>query len=248
MSEPAQPSLTWVYEGVWGILSKVLCVPREAPQLPTIDREEITSRRPSPGFVRYLMLEWAIVMTILLLVTVGLSIVVIALAANENPAFGLLAIPLLGGFLTLALLGYLAIYLRYDTTWYVFSDRSMRLRRGIWLIRESTITYENIQNVKVSQGPLQRVFGIANVVVETAGGGGAAQGGGQGMHAGLIEGVAEAASIRDAIMAKVKLANTTGLGDEQDGDAQGSHRKSGAWTESQLAVLSEIRDLSARLS
>ena len=39
-------------------------------------------------------------------------------------------------------------------------------------VLETTITFENIQNVTVQQGPLQRLFGIADVRVDTAGGGG----------------------------------------------------------------------------
>ena len=149
------------------------------------------------------------------------------------------AIVVLLGMITV--LAYLVIHLRYDTMWYVFSDRSMRLRRGIWLIRESTITFENVQNVKVTQGPLQRWFGIANVVVETAGGGGAhaEPGGSFGMHSGVIEGVAHATEIRDSIMSRVRLANTAGLGDESS-ESPAARRN---WSASHLEVLKEIRDL-----
>lgn len=247
MSETSQPSFTWVYEGIWGILGRFLCVPRFPPTLPAMDQEEIVSRKPSPGFVSYLKLEWALVMGVLFIAAVVGTIVVSVVAVNETSWLFLILIPIWLFFLPLALISYLAIFLRFDTTWYVFSDRSMRLRRGIWLIRESTITYENIQNVKVSQGPLQRFFGIANVVVETAGGGGAAQPGAQGMHAGLIEGVSEAASIRDSIMSRVRVANTAGLGDEADDHRNSSSGASG-WSEKHLEVLAEIRDLSNRLA
>ena len=81
------------------------------------------------------------------------------------------------------------------------SDRSLRIRRGIWVIHETTLTFENVQNVSVRQGPLQRYFGIANLLLETAGGG-QSQAGPQGMqttaaHHGLIEGVADAQPIGD---------------------------------------------------
>lgn len=108
--------------------------------------------------------------TLSLLVSLAAGSLIIVVA-SEN------AYLLLGSILLLAVLVFFAaisdpsIYLRYDTTWYVFSDRSMRLRRGIWLIRESTINFDNIQNVKVTQGPLQRFFGVASVLIETAGGG-----------------------------------------------------------------------------
>jgi uncharacterized membrane protein YdbT with pleckstrin-like domain len=68
-------------------------------------------------------------------------------------------------------IAYVGLHLRYDTTWYVFTDRSLRIRRGIWVIHETTITFENVQNVAVAQGPVQRYFGIADVIVQTAGGG-----------------------------------------------------------------------------
>ena len=58
---------------------------------------------------------------------------------------------------------YVGIHLRYDTTWYVLTDRSLRIRRGILTIHETTISFENVQNVEVRQGPLQRYFGIADV-------------------------------------------------------------------------------------
>ena len=63
---------------------------------------------------------------------------------------------------------YVALHLRYDTTWYVVTDRSLRIRRGIWVIEETTITFENVQNVSITQGPLERAFGIATLVVDTA--------------------------------------------------------------------------------
>lgn len=239
MSDSTEQQSTWIYDGVWGMLSNVFCVPRNAPALPALDANEIVSRKPSPSFLQYLKLQFWIAMSIVAVLLIGGSII---LAATENTWFLLAtaAIMLLLGMITA--IAHLAIHLRYDTMWYVFSDRSMRLRRGIWLIRESTITFENVQNVKVTQGPLQRWFGIADVVVETAGGGGASAepGGGLGMHSGVIEGVAEAAEIRDSIMSRVRLASTAGLGDESTSDVPEAHRQ---WSAAQIDVLKEIRDL-----
>lgn len=238
-SNSTQQQTSWIYEGVWGMLTNVFCVPRVAPVLPTIDREEIVSRKPSPGFVRYLKLQFYIGLAIAIIVLSVGSIIVVAATENAWFLIGSVAVAAIVGLFSI--ISYLAIHLRFDTTWYVFSDRSMRLRRGIWLIRESTITFENIQNVKVTQGPVQRFFGIADVVVETAGGGGAQAepGAGLGMHAGLIEGVAEAAQIRDSIMSRVRVSNTTGLGDESAESVDGQ----GGWSARHLEVLREIRDL-----
>ena len=84
----------------------------------------------------------------------------------------------------------------------------MRIRSGLWVIQETTITFENVQNVKLMQGPLQRHFGIANVIVETAGGSSdGKRKGGQTSHQGIIEGVTQedAARLRDIILAFLRV-------------------------------------------
>jgi hypothetical protein len=125
------------------------------------------------------------------------------------------------------------------------TDRSLRIRRGIWVIHETTITYENIQNVSVNQGPLQRYFGIADVLVQTAGGGGAQQQPGQpagGAHSGLIEGIRDAPRIRDLLASRMRRSRTAGLGDEPH-----DHESAG-FTPRQVALLREIRDAARELA
>ncbi len=144
---------------------------------------------------------------------------------------------------------YIAIHLRYDTTWYVLTDRSMRIRRGIWNIHETTITFENIQNIHLSQGPLQRHYGIADLVVQTAGGGSATGPHGEqlntGAHIGILEGLDHAEQVRDLIMQRLKSLKTTGLGDERSAD----HKEgTGGFSEVDLQLLREIHQITARLS
>src|SRR5262252_829179 len=65
---------------------------------------------------------------------------------------GLLLAPLALAVMVLPdIVAYVAIHLRYDTTWYVLTHRSLRIRRGIWVIHETTITFENVQNVSRSE-------------------------------------------------------------------------------------------------
>ncbi len=176
-----------------------------------------------------------------LVVIVWFVIAVSSLLAGVLTALPALAIAVLPG-----MLAYLAIHLRYDSTWYVMTARSLRIRRGIWIIRETTITFENVQNVEVRQGPLQRFFGIADVLVQTAGGGGKQPAGQHGTetmtdHHGLIEGISHAAEIRDLILARLRRSRVAGLGDEPH------HLPAGAgWSAEHLAVLREIRDLACR--
>ena len=124
--------------------------------------------------------------------------------------------------------------------------RSMRIRRGIWSIYETTITFENIQNVSISQGPLQRWFGFANLVVSTAGGGGGgAEAGASGSHIGLLEGIDDAESLRERILSKSQ--RTAGLGDEES-EATHHRKDHTSFSKNQLAILREIQSLTAELA
>ena len=168
----------WIYRGVWASVVGVFKVPEEPSTLPAAG-EPVRSLRPSPGYLRYLkFLFWIALIPGDVLPVVAWIAVSIAV-----PMLGVALAPL---FLALMFLpdvfAYVGIHLRYDTTWYVLTDRSLRIRRGIMTIHETTISFENVQNVEVTQGPLQRYFGIADVIVQTAGGG-AAHGHGKGQAA-----------------------------------------------------------------
>jgi membrane protein YdbS with pleckstrin-like domain len=227
----------WMYRGIWGVLSKWFRVPEDPPTLPVLSGESLQSFRPSKDYLRYLklyfwlsqlLLDAAVVMTWLALKIafpmVGLWLLPLAIAIAVIPG----------------IVGYLAIHLRFDTTWYVLSSRSLRIRSGIWVINEATITFENIQNVSVESGPIERIFGVANVVVDTAGGGSGARGAhGESkpdMHRGEISGVSNANEIRQLILGRLSLSRSVGLGDEYPG-------RSMVWSPEHLSVLSEIRDV-----
>ncbi|MCW5776124.1 MAG: PH domain-containing protein [Phycisphaeraceae bacterium] len=247
MSRAADRACEWVYRGVWGALARRFRVPEEPPTLPVRPGEEIRSTRPAPGYLRYVKFKFWIV---LLLMDGVLTALWVALLIADR-TLGIVMFPV---YLLVAVvpdvIAYVAILLRYDTTWYVFTPRSLRIRRGIWTIRESTITFENVQNVAVRQGPLQRHFGVADLHVQTAGGGGVAgpHGAqpGAGAHHGLIEGVADAPALRDAIMRHVTASRSAGLGDERD-TAPLARPASATLTPEHCAVLREIREAARAL-
>jgi len=242
MGEKVEKTAAWLYQGLWGVLAQWFAVPREPPQLPAREGEKIERFRPSPGFIRYLKFWFWLGLTAM----DGLFLA--GWIATFFVSFWL-GIALAPVFVAVAVLpdivAYVGIHLRYDTTWYLLSDRSMRIRRGIWTIHETTITFENVQNVKIQQGPVERYFGIASVIVETAGGGGYNQQqstGGAGAHVGLIEGVCDAERIRDLIMARVRRSRTAGLGDEELTRSRSGGAPTSAWTARHVAVLRQIRD------
>jgi hypothetical protein len=167
-----------------------------------------------------------------------------------SPIVGILITPLALAVIVLPdIVAYIAIHLRYDSTWYVLSERTMRIRRGIWTIHETTITYENIQNVSVQQGPVQRYFGIANVEVQTAGGGSAVKGQHStgGGHAGLLEGIDDPEGIRAMILERWKGSKSAGLGDDVIADQVRPAQRS-EWHRDHIAVLQQIRELAVQLA
>src|SRR6185436_16175660 len=66
---------------------------------------------------------------------------------------------------------YLMVHLDYQLRWYIVTDRSLRIREGLLKVAERTMSFANIQNIAVHQGPLQRLLGIADLEVHSAGGG-----------------------------------------------------------------------------
>jgi membrane protein YdbS with pleckstrin-like domain len=230
----------WIYRGVWASVVRWFRVPAEPPSLPVDASSQVQSFRPSPGYLRYRKFNFWVVLAI---IDVALSALWLAIFVWK-PWLGFVISPLALTIIVLPdIIAYVAIHLRYDTTWYVLSDRAMRLRRGIWLLHETTITYENIQNVRVTQGPLQRYFGIADVLVETAGGGGTAGKDGSmiNMHVGVLEGVDNATAIRDLIMQRAAQGRSAGLGDEHALPLAMTNEST--WTPAQVAMLESIADL-----
>jgi membrane protein YdbS with pleckstrin-like domain len=239
MSGRTERAAAWVYSGVFAGLVSAFRLPERPPTLPTAPGEEAHSFKPDFAFVRYLKFYFWLLLAITdIPLTIGWLILLVAF-----PIVGVLTFPV---YLVLAfvpdIVAYIAIHLRYDTTWYVLTSRSLRIRRGIWIIHETTITYDNIQNVAVRQGPVQRHFGIATLQVQTAGGGGGGAEHGHaaaGAHVGLLEGIAEAPRIRDLIMQRVATSRSAGLGDEAQ--ARGPVAGPSGWSAAHLAMLGEIR-------
>jgi hypothetical protein len=116
-------------------------------------------------------------------------------------------------------ISYTALELDYEMRWYALSDRSLRIRSGVRHVREQTLSLANIQNVKLEQGPLERLFGFAGVKVRTAGGGASGDSHGKdekarekSMHVGWLRGLDDAEAVRDRILAAVRRHRDAGVG------------------------------------
>ena len=81
-------------------------------------------------------------------------------------ATGAIALLVFGG---LAFASHVGPRVRYETTWVALDTDGLEIERG-WLWRHQiSVPRSRIQHTDVSQGPYQRRFGLATLVVYTAG-------------------------------------------------------------------------------
>ncbi|MCZ6852594.1 MAG: PH domain-containing protein [Gammaproteobacteria bacterium] len=213
MKRRGEQAANWMYRGVWRLLTNCFKVPEHPPTLPAEPGEFFKSFHPSPRYLSYRKLYfWIGLLVIDIVILVGWLIILFA----NPPLAALLALPALALAVLPDIVVYVALHLRYDTMWYVMTDRSLRCRRGIWTILEHTITFENVQDIHVRQGPVQQLFGISTLVIETAG---AAEPEGHNQFAvgnkAIMEGLDNPDEIRELILERVKRSRLAGLGDEQ---------------------------------
>lgn len=167
--------------------------------------------------------------------------------------FELVAIGLL---LVQALVSYAVIRIDWEMRWYMTTDRSVRIREGTWSVREKTLTLTNVQNVQVVQNPLQRLLGIADVKVRTAGGGDrtSSEGHGEGeqaklLHIAVFRHVEDAPAIRDLILDRLRSAKSAGLGDPDDEEhAESAPETRSAALEAAGDLLAAARELREAIS
>ncbi len=184
--------------------------------------------RAAPNYFKLRMLRWAGTQFVAIL---GLVAAIYFFRAQVSPrvpryiAWGMTIGEIFGAAVILfeATLGWLIVRLDFDLRWYMVSDRAIRIREGITTVREKTVVLANIQNIAVRQGPLQRFLGIADVVVNTAGGGSKGgndmetkKGASEPMHVAYFRGVDNAEEIRDLLREGVRRQRDAGLGDPDE--------------------------------
>lgn len=245
-SNPADaPRATPTYQGIQRRLADLLEVPLHAPEPPPGRASWTRSFRPAPAFLRYLKLMALLRMGVVLAVLLSFGAALVA--ATEGHPVAMVATALLVlGMLGMTALDLMSVRFRYDTTWYVMTDRAIRNRRGIWTIRENTVSFDNVQNVKLREGPVQRYLGIQDLVVETA-----ASSGGSGDQPAqaqslTLEGVADGEELRGRMTERMRLVQSRGLGE----DAPLARRRAGdpsTFGPGHVAILHEILDEVRRL-
>jgi uncharacterized membrane protein YdbT with pleckstrin-like domain len=115
-------------------------------------------------------------------------------------------------FIAQCVISWATLRLDFDLRWYKVTDRSLRIREGVWFVREMTMSFANIQNISVSQGPIQKYFGVSDLIVQSAGGGEQSRA----LHTGYFRGVADAEKVKALMLARLRRHRDAGLGDADE--------------------------------
>lgn len=137
---------------------------------------------------------------------------------------------------------YFAQRLNYEMRWYIVTDRSLRIRSGIVWVKELTMTFANIQEIRVAANPLQRLLGLADVEVHSAGGSSGPNGSSSG-HVGRFEGLDDANAIRDLMVERLRAYRDSGLGEQAENASAEKTVHPGQAIEEARTVLQEVRAL-----
>jgi membrane protein YdbS with pleckstrin-like domain len=212
-----------MYESIKVRLLWLLRVPPE-PLDPMGDVHSLRVFRAAPGYLRYMLVGWLFAQAGLVVGLLTADVPLALFGATSRPAAVLAGLVMALGLLVFVIqlvVSYFTLRLNYEMRWYKVTDRSLRIRSGVWNVSEMTMTFDNIQNITVTQGPLERFFGISDVKVATAGGGDAgaqAKSGhsGSNLHLGVFRGVDNPDEIQDLMLARLRRLRDTGLGDPTD--------------------------------
>ncbi len=231
-----------MYKRIRDRLLRLLQAPQGPPDPPAGSEASVQVFRAVPAYLRLQIILWGFGFAAAIGFEIGLGITgsIGSGAAAQIVGYGLLVVTIIG-----LLLKYFLIRLEFDMRYYVVTDRSLRIREGALRIDESTFTFANVQNLRIQQGPLERLLGFANVIVETAGG---AASGGEGKqrgvfgagHRGVLRGIANATEVRDQILRLLQQYRDAGLGDPED--RRGGPGPAALGSEEAADRLREIRD------
>ncbi len=238
-----------VYEPTKSRLLRLLRVPPE-PTDPLGADGSLLVFRAAPGYLRYRWLLFLLRQAIALggaAVALGATVGLFAFGPPIPPPGETILVLVDCAVVTVVVvqffLGAFTVRLDYEMRWYKATDRALRIREGVWIVREMTMTFANVQNLSIEQGPLQRYFGIADLKVQSAGGGGSGSDGKRGhgvdLHTAYFRGVDNAEQVRDLVYARLQKAKDAGLGDPDEARATAG--------DDFTSLLRELRDEAAAL-
>ncbi|RLE27331.1 MAG: PH domain-containing protein [Acidobacteria bacterium] len=211
---------------------RMMKVPPE-PEPPAGSDGSVTIFRASKRFFQLNLVRWGfaqistligiiVALTFLRVGAFGLEAVLARIPYEDLATTLVTAAEVLGIALFIIQLpiSFFLVVLDWEMRWYIVTDRSLRIREGVVRVKEMTMTFANVQEVSIQQGPLQRLLGISDLRVRTAGGGAVSgppakqrQQEAHSLHIGYFHGVDNAGEIRDLILKRLKQLRDAGLGD-----------------------------------
>jgi len=221
------------YEQIKAPLLRLLKVPPE-PTPPAGAVASVRVFRASPRFLWLNLTKWLLTSLAAIL---GIIIFLLAGHFANTPdrverVIQIIEIIGLAGIVLGMPFSLFLVLLDYEMRWYIVTDRSLRLRHGVQRVREMTMTFANVQQITIQRGPIQQLFGVADLQVRSAGGGGLGAGapGAQddahelldSMHVAVFRGVENPEEIRDLILARLKRLRDSGLGDPDESPETGA--------------------------
>ena len=227
------------------LVLRLLKVPAE-PQAPAGSPGSVKVFRAAPNFYKLKLFLWALRQVFGLIGLVVFLVFWHSTVGRKAPGGVNLVIEIseligVAIFFVQLPFTYMLVRLDYEMRWYIVTDRSLRIRTGVWNVRESTLTFANIQQISVGQGPLQRLLGIYDLEVKTAGGGGGHHGHsahGESMHQGFFHGIDNAPEVRAMMLERLRLLRDTGLGDPDE-----AHHEEVKAPQSSPALLNAAQEL-----
>ncbi len=233
---------------------RLLRIPAQ-PAPPPGDEHSTRLFRAAPNYYLYLLVVWTL-RTLVLLVFVLPTEILPFIGEftgrfERRMPFAFFHPPLFIAVLIIAqrLFSLALLRLDFEKRWYLVTDRSLRVREGVLRIREMTITFANIQNISISQGPIQRLLGLADLRVDTAGGGAqtSEKEGKENLHGVRFRGVNNAEEIRALIKERLRELKDSGLGDHEERNLS-APPSSAVQSEPILAALREVAAEASALS
>ncbi len=103
------------------------------------------------------------------LLIIACIIAAVILVVSDTVAKIILIIPAL--IAVLAIIDIIVVpEIRYRRYKYYLDDEMLVVEEGLWFITRSIAPIERIHQIEVKRGPVDRMFGMGNVIVTTAGG------------------------------------------------------------------------------
>ena len=142
------------------------------PETPEGSAGSLSVFRAGDNYYTWLVLMWAALSVLVAIGLLGASLAVVQASERWPPWGDIAATTLLViawvTYASGAVLTFLARRLNFRLRWYIVTDRSLRIRSGVFAIRELTMTYRNVQEIRVTAGPLEHAMGLATVEVRNA--------------------------------------------------------------------------------